>query len=71
MDHSPGFLQLVAKTKQRIRETTPEEVRRRQDAGERFHLVDVREDGEWRQGRARDLPEVRAVHLRVGGHAPR
>ena len=27
MDHSPGFLQLVAKTKQRIRETTPEEVR--------------------------------------------
>ena len=61
MDHSPGFLQLVAKTKQRIRETTPEEVRRRQDAGERFHLVDVREDGEWRQGRARG-----AMHLGKG-----
>ena len=61
MDHSPGFLQLVAKAKQRIRETTPEEVRRRQDAGERFHLVDVREDDEWARGH---LPGAR--HLSKG-----
>ena len=61
MDHSPGFLALVADAKTRIRETTPEEVRRRQDAGGRFHLIDVREDREWQQGRARD-----AVHLGKG-----
>ncbi len=61
MDHSPGFLRLVAETKQHIRETTPEEVRRRQEAGERFNLVDVREDGEWHQGRARG-----AMHLGKG-----
>ena len=61
MDHSPGFLRLVAETKQHIRETTPEEVRRRQEAGERFNLVDVREDEEWHQGRARG-----AMHLGKG-----
>jgi len=61
MDHSPGFLRLVDEARGRIRETTPEEVRRRQEAGDRFHLVDVREDDEWRQGRARG-----AVHLGKG-----
>ncbi len=59
--HSAGFLKLVADAKRRIRETTPEAVRRRQDAGERFHLVDVREDHEWQQGRARG-----AIHLGKG-----
>ena len=49
MEHSEGFLRLVAAAKRRIRETTPEEVERRRHAGERFHLVDVREDGEWQQ----------------------
>jgi rhodanese-related sulfurtransferase len=52
MEHSPGFLKLVAESKRRIREMTPEDVRRRQEAGERFHLIDVREDHEWQQGRA-------------------
>jgi rhodanese-related sulfurtransferase len=61
MDHSEGFLALVRDAKTRIRETTPEEVRRRQQAGERFHLVDVREDREWRQGRA-----AGATHLGKG-----
>jgi len=59
--HSPGFLALVADAKRRIRETTPEEVRRRQQAGERFHLVDVREDGEWQEGRV-----AGAIHLGKG-----
>ena len=58
MEHSPAFLALVEESRRRIRESTPEEVRRRQDAGERFHLIDVREDHEWRQGRARG-----ATHL--------
>ncbi|TMA97587.1 MAG: sulfurtransferase [Deltaproteobacteria bacterium] len=61
MEHSPGFLRLVADAKTRIRETAPEEVRRRQQAGDRFHLVDVREDREWQQGHAPG-----AVHLSKG-----
>jgi rhodanese-related sulfurtransferase len=61
MDHSPGFLALVRDAKTRVRETTPEEVHRRRRAGERFVLVDVREDGEWQAGRA-----AGAVHLGKG-----
>jgi rhodanese-related sulfurtransferase len=61
MDHSPRFLRLVEESRRRVRETTPEEVRARQQAGEAFHLVDVREDGEWAQGRARG-----AIHLGKG-----
>jgi len=51
MEHSEGFLRLVDAARRRIRETTPEEVQRRRQAGERFHLIDVREDGEWQQAR--------------------
>ena len=61
MEHGPAFLKLVDESRRRIRETTPEEVRRRQQAGERFHLVDVREDHEWQQGRA-----TGATHLGKG-----
>ena len=61
MDHSPGFLRLVEESRRRVRETTPEAVHARQRAGERFHLIDVREDGEWAQGRARG-----AVHVGKG-----
>jgi rhodanese-related sulfurtransferase len=52
MIHSEGFLKVVNDAKSRVRETTPEEVRRRQAAGESFHFVDVREDNEWQAGRA-------------------
>jgi rhodanese-related sulfurtransferase len=61
MKHSEGFLRLVEAARRRIRETTPEEVRRRQLAGEPFHFVDVREDGEWAAGHA-----AGAVHLGKG-----
>ena len=61
MEHSEGFLRLVAAAKRLIRETTPEEVHRRQQAGEHFHLIDVREDHEWQAGHARG-----AVHLGKG-----
>ena len=61
MDHSPGFLRLVEESRKRVRETTPEAVHARQRAGEAFHLVDVREDSEWEQGRAQG-----AVHLGKG-----
>ena len=61
MDHSPAFLQIVNDAKSRVRENTPEDVRRKQEAGERFHLIDVREDNEWDKGRAKG-----AIHLGKG-----
>ena len=51
MEHTEGFLRLVTAARKRIRETTPEDVHRRRQAGEQFHLLDVREDGEWQQAR--------------------
>jgi rhodanese-related sulfurtransferase len=61
MEHSAGFLKLVNDARSRIRETTPEEVRQRQQAGEAFLFVDVREDKEWERGHA-----ARAIHLGKG-----
>jgi rhodanese-related sulfurtransferase len=61
MDHSPGFLQIVNDAKSRVHENTPEDVRRKQEAGDRFHLIDVREDNEWDKGRAKG-----AIHLGKG-----
>src|SRR3954468_24115464 len=59
--HSPRFLAVVQDAKSRIRETTVDAVQARLARGERFHLVDVREDGEW----AKDhLPG--AIHLGKG-----
>src|SRR5262245_38640792 len=45
--HSPGFLAIVNDAKTRIRQTDPNTVKQRLDRGEKFHLVDVREDHEW------------------------
>jgi rhodanese-related sulfurtransferase len=50
MIHSERFLKLVEETRSRIREITPEETRARQERGEDFLLVDVREDNEWERG---------------------
>jgi rhodanese-related sulfurtransferase len=59
--HSPGFLKLVQDAKTRVRELTVDDVKAKLDAGERFVLIDVREDHEW----AKDhLPG--AVHLSKG-----
>ena len=59
--HAPGFLKLVQDAKSRVRECTVDDVKRRLDAGERFTLVDVREESEYAKGR---LPG--AVHLGKG-----
>ena len=61
MKHSPAFLKLVEDSKTRIGETDIREVKRRLDAGDKFHLVDVREESEWARGR---LPG--ALHLSKG-----
>jgi rhodanese-related sulfurtransferase len=59
--HSPRFLDLVKDAKQRIRELTVGQVKAKLDRGEKFHLVDVREESEW----AKDhLPG--AIHLGKG-----
>ena len=49
MKHSPGFLAIVRDAKSRVREFDIDEYRRRVEAGERWHLLDVREDHEWQQ----------------------
>ncbi len=61
MQHSPQFLKLVNESKKRVQETSVADVRRRMDAGEKFLLVDVREDHEWGNGH---LPG--AVHIGRG-----
>src|SRR4051794_7168313 len=61
MEHSEGFLKAVNAAKGRVRETTPEEVRRKQESGDNFILVDVREDNEWQKGHA-----AGAIHLGKG-----
>jgi rhodanese-related sulfurtransferase len=60
-DHSPAFLALVNDAKSRIREFTIDEYRRRVAAGERWILVDIREDHEWEAGR---IPG--AIHIGRG-----
>jgi rhodanese-related sulfurtransferase len=61
MAHAPNFLKLVNDAKTRVKETNVPDVKRRIDAGEKFLLVDVREDNEWAAGH---LPG--AVHLGKG-----
>jgi len=50
MKHAPGFLAIVNDAKTRIKETNVADVKKRMDAGEKFHLVDVREESEWARG---------------------
>ena len=45
------FARIVEEARGRIRETSVAEIRRRMEAGERFYLIDVREQGEWERGR--------------------
>ena len=61
MKHSPAFLRIVDDAKTRIREVTVADVKAMLDRGERFHLVDVREESEWARGH---LPH--ATHLGKG-----
>ena len=45
--HSPGFLKLVQDARSRVREVTVDDIKARLDRGDRFHLVDVREESEY------------------------
>jgi rhodanese-related sulfurtransferase len=61
MAHAQKFLSLVNESKKRVKETNVADVKRRMDAGEKFVLVDVREESEWARGH---LPG--AIHLGRG-----
>jgi len=61
MQHPPRFLKIVDDAKQHVRETSVDAVKARLDRGEKFVLVDVREDREFD---ADHLPG--AIHLGKG-----
>jgi rhodanese-related sulfurtransferase len=61
MQHTPRFLKIVNDAKSRVKETTVDEVKEKLDSGDKFLLVDVREESEF----AKDhLPG--AIHLGKG-----
>lgn len=59
--HAPRFLEIVNDAKSRVAECDVDDVKARLDAGETFHLVDVREESEYANGH---LPG--AIHLGKG-----
>lgn len=59
--HSPGFLKIVQSAKSRVKECTLDDLLARQQAGERFTIVDVREESEYAAGH---VPG--AIHLGKG-----
>jgi rhodanese-related sulfurtransferase len=61
MDHSPGFLKLVAAAKQQVNEISVAEARAKLATNPKAVLLDVREDHEWQAGHAAE-----AVHLGKG-----
>src|ERR1022692_5245499 len=61
LQHPQRFLKIVEDAKQRVRETNVDEVKARLDRGDKFALVDVREDREFD---ADHLPS--AVHMGKG-----
>ena len=50
MHHNPRFLALVDGIRSRITETDVHQIKRWQDQGRTFHLIDVREESEWAKG---------------------
>jgi len=53
MKHNPEFLKFVEEARQHIRECTIEQVKGKLDRHEPFEFIDVREDNEYAQDRAR------------------
>ncbi len=61
MGHGAGFIKLVDEARKQIKELTVRDVAQKFERGEKFHFVDVREDEEWKAGRAKG-----AIHLGKG-----
>jgi len=61
MVHSPGFLKLVNEARANVREIAVDEAKDRLNRNQAALLIDVREDDEWRAGRA-----AAALHIGKG-----
>lgn len=61
MQHSPGFLKIAAEAKANVKECTVVDVKARLASGEKFTLVDVREESEYAAGHA-----AGAMHISKG-----
>ena len=61
VQHPPRFLKIVEDAKTRVRETDVDETKARMDRGDKFVLVDVREESEFQKDH---LPG--AIHLGKG-----
>ncbi len=48
--HAPRFLKIVDDARARVKECTINDVKQKLDRGEKFHLVDVREESEFAAG---------------------
>lgn len=59
--HATGFLKLVEAARHHVKELTVDQVAEKLKRGDRFHFVDVREDEEWKAGRAKG-----AIHIGKG-----
>lgn len=59
--HAPKFLKLVDDARSAVKENNIQDVKPRIDRGEKFFLIDVREESEWAAGH---LPS--AIHLGRG-----
>jgi rhodanese-related sulfurtransferase len=59
--HSPRFLKIVEEARTRVRETTVDDIKARINRGEKFVLVDVREESEFQKDH---LPG--AIHMGKG-----
>lgn len=60
-NHSPRFLKIVEEARRKVRECTVDDVQVRMDKGEKFALVDVREESEFTRDH---IPG--AIHLGKG-----
>jgi len=60
-NHAPRFLKIVDEARTRVRETTVDDIKSKLDRGEKFILVDVREESEYANDH---LPG--AIHLGKG-----
>ena len=61
MNHSPRFLKIAEASRAQVIETDIHQVKKRIDLGDKFNLIDVREESEWAEGH---LPGAR--HLGKG-----
>jgi rhodanese-related sulfurtransferase len=58
MEHSKEFLSIVNEAKRRVTEVSVDDIVGMRARGDRFRLVDVREDDEWRAGYAEGAEHI-------------